>query len=767
MWRSVVLSGVVALGGVAALSWESLWQLQASLAFGVSAVGAALTLAATTGGLAAGSLLAGSLLQKRTLEAPLRAYGWLELAIGVAGLLMLPGFALLQSVDSAVYSASPLLARALQLAGVALILAPATMAMGASVPVFQLMARAYDTRVSILYAMNTAGAAIGVLLLGFLVLEQLGVFSTCLAVAAVNLSVFGATRVLAERLAPDVPATNTEIEAPGEPRPDPQAPALSLPMALAAVTVTGLVTFGLEVTWFRALRAAFWSTSNTFSILLAAVLIPLAVGARAVPWLRRSRVSPALLLAGSGVAILLATPLIERIDIVVSIFPGSYYATLLRWFGWTLALVSPSILLLATVLPWTLEDYPDPRTTGWLYGMNSLGAVLGSVLGAWVLLPNLGVARASWLLGGLVLLLSLLASRPRRRWIPVVAGAIALFIAASNTSSPGRDRIFGEEEGGPHRILAHKEGPDFTTSVITRDGRVRVLMIDGFAATSEARKSAQYMHWMGSLPALLHPEPKRALVICFGTGQTANGLRIETLGDVDMVDISGAVFELAHHFRSNQGVLEDPRTHAIEMDGRAWLRRSEERYDIVTLEPMPPNFSGVNSLYSLEFYELLADRLNEGGIATQWLPIHLLSPEHSASIVATFLEVFPDALLWWNPVGGTGILLGRKEGAATSLGSEWPGLELRPAERRLSDEEIRKGTWLDRAQLEEYAAQGSIITDDNQMLQFGKMRPGLGGLRAKQLGLMNRAIIEGIAGRAPYIRRGSRPDRSASRSPGR
>jgi spermidine synthase len=763
MRSTLILSALVVLGGVAALSWESLWQLQASLAFGVSAAGTALTLAATTGGLALGSLLAGTLLRDREIENPLLVYGWLELAIGVAGLLMLPGFMLLQIFDGLAYAAAPMLAKVVQLAGIALVLAPATMAMGASVPVFQLIARAHGTRVSVLYGMNTAGAAIGVLLLGFVVLEQLGVKATCLAVAAVNAAAFLLTRVVARRLPVGVPS---RLAATRDGSKASAAPKMSTRTALIVVTITGLVTFGLEVTWFRALRAAFWSTSQTFSILLAAVLIPLAIGARAVPWLRRTRASPAGLLAASGGAILLATPLIERMDLMVNSFPDSYYATLVRSFVWTLALVGPPILLLATVLPWALEDHPDTRTTGWLYGLNSLGAVVGSVLGAWVLLPSLGVARASWLLGGLMLSASLLAIKPNRRWIPVVAGGAALLLAVSSASSPGRDRMFGQANHYTKRILAHREGPDFTTSVIVRPKGFRVLLIDGFGASSENQSTGSYMHWMGSIPALLHSEPENALVICFGTGQTANGLLRGTSGNVDMVDISGTIFELAHFFRSNQGVLEDPRTRAIEMDGRAWLRRTDERYDVVTLEPMPPNFSGVNSLYSREFYQLLAERLNDDGVATQWLPVHLLSPEHSASIVATFIEVFPDALLWWEPVGGTGILVGRKPGSKSPIGQEWPGLENRSVARRLRKDQILKAVWLDQPALEEYAERGQIITDDNQMLQFGEMRSSHSRVRSEEASVQNQAIIEKVAGRPPFVLPAGRRSFSRFANPG-
>lgn len=744
MRPAMLVSLMVALGGVAALSWESLWQLRTTLSFGVSAVGTALTLAATTGGLAIGALVAGQVLRNDTVKHPLLLYGWFELVIGIAGLCMLPGFALLETADAPFYALSPVFAHGLQLAGVFFILAPATLAMGASVPVFQLLARAYNTRVSILYAANTAGAAVGVLLFGFVILEALGVVWTCIAIASVNISLFILTQWVVRHL-PTLPASETDLA----PR-HVHSTSMSPPMALLAVTCTGLVTFGLEVTWFRALRSAFWSTSHTFSMLLAAVLISLALGARLVPLLRQTKITPAALLAASGVVTLLVTPLIERMDLVVISYPGTYYLTLAKWFGMTLALVGPSMLLLSTVLPWTLEDYPDTRMTGWLYGLNSIGAVAGAVLGAWVLLPNLGVARSTWLLAGLMLIVSVVVSRASRTLIPVAVGVMALALAASTTSSPGRDRAFGAREGMSFRILEHREGPDFTTTVVARKGGIRDLLIDGFSATSENVGGAHYMYWMGSLPALLHPNPQRGLVICFGTGQTANGLRLEATGDVDVVDVSSAVFSLAHHFRSNARVLDDPRIHPIVMDGRAWLRRTDVYYDVVTLEPMPPNFSGMNSLYSREFYEIMAERMNPGGIATQWLPTHLLSLYHAASIVATFVAVFPDAVLWWDPIGQTGVLLGRRPGSAEPLASVWPGFERRDGVRRLSDDQIRRSVFLEREGLLEYAASGDVITDDNQILQFGQIRPGLLGVRGQELLRLNGDILSKIAGRDPF-----------------
>ena len=170
---------------------------------------------------------------------------------------------------------------------------------------------------------------------------------------------------------------------------------------------------------------------------------------------------------------------------------------------------------------------------------------------------------------------------------------------------------------------------------------------------------------------------------------------------------------------------------------------------------MPPNFSGMNSLYSQEFYEIMARRLAPAGLVAQWLPIHLLSAHHAASVAATFRAVFPDGVLWYDPVGGTGILLGRREATEEPLGRSWRGLARNLADRSLSDDEIRRSILLDPEALARYASSGSLITDDNQLLQFSQLRGGLRGQRARLLKRQNLAILSEVAGRRPYTRRTS------------
>jgi hypothetical protein len=253
----------------------------------------------------------------------------------------------------------------------------------------------------------------------------------------------------------------------------------------------------------------------------------------------------------------------------------------------------------------------------------------------------------------------------------------------------------------------------------------RFLMIDGFTASAEGRAGTDYMEWMGRLPMLAHARPERALVICFGTGRTAGAVRDEGPRALDIVELSPAVFDMAHHFTSNHDVLSDERVRPIAMDGRAWLRRTTERYDVVTLEPMPPGFAGVNALYSSEFYEIVARRLAPGGVVAQWVPFHLLPPLHAASVVTTFQGVFPDALLWVGPGSGTGILLGRAKSREAPLGSTWPGLARAATRRPEVAERVARFVALDSTRLLRFGDLGAPITDDNQRLAYDLLRAQL------------------------------------------
>ena len=729
---------LVFFAGAAALSWEVLWQLEASLAIGVSAKGTAVTLAATMAGMSAGAALMGRALRGRVVARPLRIYGTLEVVVALAGVVLLPGFRWIERLDGAIYGAHPVLAPIVHLVAILVLLGPATLAMGATIPVFGLLARSSRSSIASLYAMNTAGAAAGVLLVSFVALPYLGVELSAIVLACVNLSVAAASWLSRVKPAKVDEATDGEGRA---------SDAHAVPLATLLVFLSGFVSFGLEVAWFRALRAAFLSTTHSFAIMLASVLVPLAAGARLASWFAKKKVSLGAVLAAAGVAIFVATPIVERFDHIADATIFGYWATNAAWFAVSLLVLGPAILLVGTCLPWIMKEHVEPAQWGRSYAVNTIGAVAGSLVAAWVLLPTMGFARTAWLLGAITLLAALSTLRGAARSRAAAFGLAAFVVAALTESGIGRARVLGNFNSPVTRIISFDEGPNSSVVVADTADHSRMLVIDGFSAT-DVSSASHYMVWMGRLPMLLHPEPKRALVICFGTGQTANAVRQEGPESLDIVELNPAVLGNAHFFAVNQGVLEDPRVHPTVMDGRAWLRRTDHVYDVVTLEPMPPNFAGVNSLYSREFYELAAARLAPGGIVAQWVPFHLLSVHDAVAITTTFRAVFGDSILWIDPRDRTGIVAGRVGTPTRAFATAWPGLTRSGIARDLDDATIRGSAALIGPAMASYAS-GEIVTDDNQLLSYGPKRQRAYTVASGQMAMANLALVYQIATQTP------------------
>jgi hypothetical protein len=216
--------------------------------------------------------------------------------------------------------------------------------MGASIPVFARVCAAHGTSLAGLYGINTLGAAAGVLVNAFALVPWLGLARSGWLVASLNLGVFAATRVI-------------ERSASTAPEPRPAAPP-RLPAPGRRRLATGFATFALEVAWFRSLRAAFLSSTDSFAIMLFAVLLALGAGARLAPWLRRLGAEPGLLLGAAAVAILAATPVVERMDMLATSQDG-YAALVTRRALLALAALGRALLLLGSVLPWLLEEYRD------------------------------------------------------------------------------------------------------------------------------------------------------------------------------------------------------------------------------------------------------------------------------------------------------------------------------------------------------------------------------------------------------------------------
>ena len=738
---------LIASSGFAALSWEVIWQIKASLALGVSALGTAITLAVMMGGMCIGSLTMGNLLRDTPTQRPIRLFALLEFAIALAGVSLNGAFWLLERLDTWAYAIMPSSISVVTVVGLIAIIGLPALCMGATLPVFKVLSDNHQLSITKLYSLNTFGAATGVLMVALMLIPLFGMTNTIWLIAGVNLCVgvyswfFVSERhnnLPRQSFTPSLiePTINTRI--------------------LFIVFVTGFATFTLEVAWFRSLASLFPNTTDVFAMILASTLIALAMGASKVPTLKQKKRELGTQIALAGVMILLMTPVLEHLDSMLPhakqvsvnspeisdlawMFMSDQFSTnalaafcymiqfAIRFLA-ILLIIVPTLRYLGIAFPWILDEQSSARAVGKLNALNTLAAIIGSIIAAWILLPTIGFAKTAWVAGLLVVVAGMSITNGRKRLMLATLGLIALFIAIYFEAGIGQTQVQGffasNSKGKLGKVLGVFEGPDATTAALEYDGGARGLLINSSYAAEESgftnnRPGVHYMAWMGHLPMLLQPDPKKALVICFGTGQTANAVRNENPEELDIVDINKNVFKLAHFFRKNENVLNDARVNAITMDGRAYIRRTQKSYDVITLEPMPPITVGVNALYAKEFYVQARHKLSAHGVIAQWLPFHIAAPHYAASIAKTFIDVFPNAILWLDPASNTGILLASKDDNPT-FGTEWPGFKRANIKRNLSESEVLKHVVFNSKQLTDYAAYGETIDDNNQLLAYGR-----------------------------------------------
>jgi hypothetical protein len=304
----------------------------------------------------------------------------------------------------------------------------------------------------------------------------------------------------------------------------------------------------------------------------------------------------------------------------------------------------------------------DARSAGALTVANTTGALLGALLGGFLLLPVLGMERSFALLAlvyGLAILLlppsaRLPVSQPGR-WLGWAAFALfATFLALFPYDL--MNRVYARatlDRFGPGSILAVREGLTETAVVVERQYRGEALSLrlvtNGFSMSSTSWNARRYMGLYVHLPLALHPRPRAALLVCYGVGVTARALvRSPELTSIDVVDIAPEVLDLAGVVaeRTGENPLRDPRVRVHVDDGRAFLGLTDRHFDLITSEPPPPTNADIVNLYSAEYFALLRSRLAKGGFVSYWLPVHTLDDRAARGVIRAFCGAFPDCTLW-------------------------------------------------------------------------------------------------------------------------
>jgi spermidine synthase len=647
------------VSGCAGLVYEVMWTRSFGLVFGSTTRAASLVLATFFLGMALGNL-AGARFARGSRSQALRSYAFVELAVAAMALLVLAWLAVYRQLYPALYQATfeqPALLTATQLGLAALALGPPCIGLGATLP---LMSRAVvaseahlGRRLGFVYAINTLGGVVGVLLAGFWLPVVLGVKAS-MGLAALLNCVAAAAAFRAAR-------TVDPAAAPAAPPAAAHGPVRIRARSLVFVAiVSGFATLALEVVYTRLLVNAMDASVFSFAIVLASFLVALALGSALVSALA-DRVRTPWLLIGAGAWLgsvaIAASPALLR-----SVWLDTFEPPL--WLGpmgaaslllpITALVIGPPALLIGMVLPATWRaaigrTEEAGALVGRLTGLNTLAGVVGSLAAGFVLIPLLGVSASVLLIVGLYLAIALLAVVEARRSLAqrllATVAALGLGSLIVNRSWQVTPVIQREDM----RLLAIDEGEGATVAVFEGKLGDRELIVDS-RYTLGSSHGGRVHRSQGELPLALHGAPRSAAFIGVATGLSVSSIKTQPeIERVVAIELLPGVVRLAELFReANGGVLADPRVQIQLADGRNHLFGSGERFDVIVGDLFVPWHAGTGYLYTTEHFANVRERLTQGGVFAQWLQLDQASVDEIRSLTASFTTAFENAELWLN-----------------------------------------------------------------------------------------------------------------------
>jgi spermidine synthase len=652
----------------------------------------------------------------------LRVFGAFELAIGILALgvsLVVPRLGDVSALFSSYIqgsdgwyelSTSSHLARA---ALVVVLLTPITLLMGGTLTLLIRHVVGRDIhvggwRIALLYAANTAGAAVGCFLTDFAFVPAFGLQRTQIIAFAFNVTAAAGAfwvgrhgvrrleglrlpRSEARRVSGESVAGSLQASGPNDP---------AIRWTAAAIAISGFAAMGMEIMWFRYFSILLGEYRAVFSVLLAIVLAGIGLGSLASGWLNRRAEQPVAVWMVVQAAFVASTLLgLVSVDARQLSNAAAAHAAADGWArAWAELWFNARPILLVAGVPSLLMGFSFPlanahiqRTesrvggrAGLLYLANTAGAVAGSLAAGFLLLPVLGIQSST----------TVLAVMAAAAIVPLYLGArdeVASTTSAGTPTAvarpadvrPGFTPRRAGRKGPPHGVFAssltvagvalgawlllpsnylissallfpiekaYAVSEGLTEVVAVTDGPDggRVLVTNGHPMSSTELFSQRYMRAMAHIPLLSLDRPQRVLVLCFGVGNTAHAATLHpSVRRVDVVDLSRHILQHSRYFTDfNHDVLRDSRVSVYINDGRDHLRvEAPGTYDLITLEPPPIVHAGVSALYSREFYTSARSRLTPGGQISQWLPVFGVPDSIILSMIRAFIDVFPNAVL--------------------------------------------------------------------------------------------------------------------------
>ncbi len=668
------------LSGLAGLIYESIWSHYLKLFLGHAAYSQALVLAIFMGGMTLGAWLVGKHTQR--ISNPLAVYAWIEAAIGVMGFVFHDSY--LSVTDFAYDSLFSSLdtATAIQLSkwGIAtLLVLPQSILLGATFPLMSAgLIRLFEHEkgrvLASLYFANSLGAATGVLIAGFVLIDLVGLPGTVLTAALVNMAVALLTWKIVSEISNTQTApfgTSTVVSS------QPKSYVIGTNAFLLISLITGLSSFIYEIGWVRMLSLVLGSSTHSFELMLSAFIFGLALGGYYIRNKidRISDVTRTLgliqLLMGTMAALTLLIYLgsfdfMKFIMGALNRTESGYSLYILISHFISFCVMVPVTVLAGMTLPLItfamLDKGCGEKAIGQVYAANTLGAIVGALGAALILMPLVGLkwviligAILDVLLG--VYLLKKSSSLYKKHLMISTLSALAIVsliaIGVKLEHSKLSSGVYRHGQLVKRNVEFYKDGKTASIAVALNNS-TRSIITNGKVDAGASTKSDKVdideytMILTGALPILHMPDAKRAAVIGMGSGITAHvALTYPNLTKVDIIEIEQAVVEGAKFFgERNALVYNDTRADIVIDDAKSYFSSQKQKYDLIISEPSNPWVSGVATLFSDEFYSIAKRKLNKNGLFVQWLQIYESDPLIVSSILKAISNNFADYFIY-------------------------------------------------------------------------------------------------------------------------
>jgi spermidine synthase len=632
-----VLFVLFLVSGFSGLVYQVVWVRLAFAAFGITTPVLSVVISVFMLGLSLGASAGGRSVQflvRKTGLSALWFYAATELIIGIGAFAAPALFAISQRMLLAAGEADSTRYLLFSALGLAFSILPWCIFMGATFPLMMAFVReqegASTESFSFLYVANVLGAMAGTVLSAVVLVELLGFRHTLWIAAAGNFSVAIIAGLLAYnrsrlRSGNEGDISRTVQPVFGKDRLD--------HFALALLFLTGFAALGMEVMWTRAFTPVLQTQVYSFALIVFAYLGATFVGSYIYRRdLRKSSVrSVAVLLSIVSVAVFV--PIVFN---DLRFFLSSSYAMASWSRAVVLLSICPFCAALGYLTPKLIDSYAlgDPSQAGPAYAVNVFGCILGPLFASYVLLPLAGERIGLVLLGAPFLLLFMFIMKSLSKWHRYVSGAIATTLLTWSLLYSVDFARFVSRNFQNTEIRR-----DYSASVVSSGhGLEKRLFVNGIGMTSLLPATK----FMAHLPLALHDgKPTSVLIICFGMGTTyrsALSWNVETT-TVELVPSVKQAFGF-YHADATQ-VLTNPKGRIIIDDGRRYLNRTREKFDVIVIDPPPPvEAAGSSLLYSEEFYALTKAHLNENGILSTWVPSDAPA-DCRAAVLRSLVNSFP------------------------------------------------------------------------------------------------------------------------------